>query len=122
MKTIVLHEKDNTPGFVLGRGCLGETGKQGNSNSGCCHSLEHFSSMDLYLIHAEKIVLPGNLARRIYSLIRLLSQIRRTSQANDSNRDNVEMGGMLFGDRSQRTANSPFPEEIQLFHSSHRKP
>ena len=38
------------------------------------------------------------------------------------NRDSVEKSGMCFGNRTQRTSNPPFSGEIQLSHSSARKP
>ena len=52
----------------------------------------------------------------------LWTQIEKSTKPTDSNWAIVETNGMCFGNRTQRTSNSPFSGEIRLSHSSPRKP
>jgi hypothetical protein len=45
-----------------------------------------------------------------------------TNKIDESLLDSVKKSGMCFGNRTQRTSNPPFSGEIQLSHSSLRKP
>ena len=56
------------------------------------------------------------------SLTTLWTQSEKSQEPTDSNWDSVEKSGMCFGNRTQRTSNPPFSGEIQLSHSSLRKP
>ena len=56
------------------------------------------------------------------SLTNLWIQSGKSQKPTDSNWDSVEKIGMCFGNRTQRTSNLPFSGEIQLSHSSARKP